>query len=71
MTVVSLLLVAQARKLGASAAMTLVMVGNVMVDGLIGAVPVIGTVFDILFRANERNLKLLVEAIEQQRPAPA
>lgn len=69
-TVVSLRLVALARQLGASPGMTAVMVGNVLADGLIGAIPIAGTVFDVLFRANERNLRLLVEAIEERRRDP-
>lgn len=64
---VSLYLVAMAHKLGAGTAMKLVMVANVVVDGLIGLIPIVGTVFDVLFRANERNLKLLVEEIERRR----
>jgi hypothetical protein len=47
--------------------MKLVMVANVVVDGLIGLIPIVGTVFDVLFRANERNLRLLVEEIEHRR----
>jgi hypothetical protein len=66
-TIVSLYLVAEARKLGAGRSMTLVMLGNVLADGLIGAIPLVGTVFDVLFRANERNLNLLVEEISRRR----
>lgn len=69
-TIVSLRLIALARQLGASPGMTAVMAGNVLADGLIGAIPIAGTVFDVLFRANERNLRLLVEAIEQRRHTP-
>ncbi len=67
MTVASFYLVSLARKLGAGKAMTAVMIGNVLVDTLIGAIPIIGTVFDIWFRANERNLRLLVDEIERRR----
>ncbi len=67
MTVASLYLVSLARQLGAGKAMTAVMAGNVLVDALIGAIPIIGTVFDVWFRANERNLRLLVDEIERRR----
>ncbi len=67
MAAASLYLVTLARQLGASKAMTAVMVGNVLVDALIGAIPIIGTVPDIWFRANERNLRLLVDEIERRR----
>ena len=35
------------------------MIGNVGLDGLIGAVPVAGAVGDVFFRANRRNMALL------------
>lgn len=66
-TVMSLRLIALARQLGATRSMTLAMVGNVLADGLIGAIPLVGSVFDVLFRANERNLAILVEEIAQRR----
>lgn len=66
-TVASFYLVSLTRQLGASKAMTALMAGNVLVDALIGAIPIIGTVFDIWFRANERNLRLLVDEIERRR----
>ena len=50
-----------------TAVLTSRMVLNVLVDTLLGAVPIIGTIFDIYFRANERNLQLLVDSIERHR----
>ena len=35
------------------------MIGNLVVDAAVGAVPLAGDVFDIYFRAHRRNLKLL------------
>jgi hypothetical protein len=35
------------------------MVGNVVADTVIGAVPVLGDLFDVAFRSNSRNLVLL------------
>ncbi|MFO1171511.1 MAG: DUF4112 domain-containing protein [Hyphomicrobiaceae bacterium] len=66
-TVASLRLITLARRLGATRAMTAVMIGNVLADGLIGAIPLAGSVFDVLFRANERNLALLVAEIARRR----
>ncbi len=43
------------------------MVLNVLIDALLGFIPIIGTVFDVFFRANERNLKLLIDHIERHR----
>jgi hypothetical protein len=35
------------------------MLGNVALDGILGAVPVVGDVFDIFWRANQRNMAIL------------
>jgi hypothetical protein len=59
MAVLGLYLVWEARNLGASRAMLLRMIGNVGIDALIGSVPVAGDVFDVFFRSNRRNLKLI------------
>jgi len=64
---VSLHLVHRARTLGADGPLTWRMVLNVLVDALLGLIPIIGTVFDVFFRANERNLKLLIDHIERHR----
>jgi hypothetical protein len=42
------------------------MLGNVAVDGALGAVPVVGDVFDVLWRANRRNVRLLREWLERE-----
>lgn len=50
-----------ARQGGASRAVQARMLINLAVDGLVGAVPFIGDVFDLVFRAHTRNLALLKE----------
>jgi hypothetical protein len=35
------------------------MLANVAVDGFVGAVPVFGDAFDVMWRANRRNVRLL------------
>ena len=35
------------------------MAGNLVVDMTVGSVPVLGDIFDVGFRANERNLALI------------
>jgi len=52
-------IVIRAAGLGASGATVLRMLGNLAVDALVGTVPVLGDIFDVAFRANERNLRLL------------
>ncbi len=44
---------------GASGEVLVRMAGNVLVDAVVGAIPVIGNLFDFAFRANERNVVLL------------
>jgi hypothetical protein len=64
---VSLYLVGCARKLGADGRLAWRMALNVVVDALVGAIPIVGWVFDLFFRANARNLQLLVDHIERHR----
>lgn len=56
-----------AYQLGASSRLLCSMAGNVLVDLSFGAVPIIGTCFDVWYRANLRNLSLLTTAIEAHR----
>lgn len=52
-------IVVRAASLGASAPTLARMTGNVLVDALVGSVPVLGDMFDFGFKANQRNLALL------------
>ena len=52
-------IIIEAQKLNVSAATTARMIGNVLIDYVIGAIPVIGDLFDFAFKANQRNLRLL------------
>lgn len=56
---IGLYLVFEARELGASRWLQARMVGNLLLDLLVGAVPLLGDFFDFMFRAHHRNLKLL------------
>jgi hypothetical protein len=42
------------------------LVANVAIEGLVGAVPVLGDLFDVGFRANRRNVRILKEYFEEQ-----
>ncbi|HEY0223891.1 MAG TPA: DUF4112 domain-containing protein [Pseudolabrys sp.] len=42
------------------------MVANVAIEGVVGAVPVFGDLFDVGFRANRRNVKILQEHFERE-----
>jgi hypothetical protein len=65
-TALSLWLVREARALGAPWHVTARMLGNVAVQGTIGAVPVAGDAFDVLYRANMRNARILRRWLETQ-----
>jgi Domain of unknown function (DUF4112) len=58
-SVVSTYLIWEARKLGAPRWLIARMIANVAIDTLVGSVPVVGDAFDILFRANLKNMALL------------
>ena len=65
-TALSLWLVREARALGAPWHVTARMLGNVAIQGVVGAVPVAGDAFDVLFRANMRNVRLLRRWMDKQ-----
>ena len=46
---------------GASQKVVIKMILNSTLDAIIGAIPLVGTVFDIFYRANDRNVRLLKE----------
>jgi uncharacterized protein DUF4112 len=58
-TALSLYIVGEARALGAPRHLILRMLANVALDGVVGAVPLLGDAFDVMWRANRRNMALL------------
>ena len=60
----SYIILAAARQ-GASRAVLLRMIGNVAIDSVIGAIPVLGDIFDIAFKSNARNAALLERVATQ------
>jgi hypothetical protein len=65
-TGLSLWIVHEAYQLGVPRPVLLRMLGNVAIDGMIGAVPVAGDVFDVLWRGNKRNVRILREHFERE-----
>ena len=58
-----------ARRLDVPKVVQLRMVFNVAVDALVGVVPVLGDLFDVAWKANDRNMALLERhAYEEHRP---
>lgn len=52
---------------GASGRVVAKMIGNVALDAIIGAIPILGDIFDIAYKANYRNLKLMREYYDDGR----
>ena len=69
-TAVSAYLIWEARRLGVPVGTLLRMAANVGLDALISAVPVAGSVGDVFFRANLRNMELLRRHLQQQGRSP-
>jgi hypothetical protein len=57
----SLYIVYEARQLGVPAGKLARMLGNIALDTAIGAVPVLGDLFDIVWKSNLRNMAILDE----------
>jgi hypothetical protein len=63
-TGLSIYLMLEALRFGVPARLLLRMGGNTLVDTVIGAIPGVGFLFDMFFKANQRNLKLLLNHVE-------
>ena len=61
------LLIATMAKHGASGRLVARMVINVMIDAICGAVPLLGNVFDLFYKANYRNALLMREYYDHDR----
>jgi len=64
-TAISAYIVYEARRLGVPRHVLMRMIGNVALDGLVGAVPLVGDLFDTMWRANVRNVRLLRKHLER------
>jgi hypothetical protein len=65
-TAMSLFIVHEAHQLGAPAHVIARMLGNVAIDGIVGAVPLVGDAFDVMWRSNRRNMRLLQEWLDKE-----
>jgi uncharacterized protein DUF4112 len=65
-TALSAYIVYEAHRLGAPHHVIMRMIANVAFDSVITAVPVAGSVADVFFRANRRNMRLLREWLERE-----
>ncbi|WP_210485136.1 DUF4112 domain-containing protein [Microvirga antarctica] len=61
----------EARRLGLPRWKIARMVGNVCVDTAIGAIPFAGDVFDVFYKSNQRNLRIIHEHLGISRRGPS
>jgi hypothetical protein len=59
--IISSMLIYTMHNHGASRKVVVKMLLNAGLDTMIGALPLVGTVFDVFYRANDRNIRLLKE----------
>lgn len=60
-------ILAAAARLGAPKSVLLKMAFNIAVDAVLGALPLLGDLFDMAWKANHRNVKLLGDYLDQPR----
>lgn len=65
-TTLSVWIINESRKLGVSKFTLFRMIARTTLDTLIGSIPLVGDVFDAVFKSNTKNLKLLQKSINQQ-----
>jgi hypothetical protein len=63
---ISTYLIWEARRLGAPRWLIARMVANAFLDTTLGAVPILGDAFDVMFRANMKNMALLRKHLEKR-----
>jgi len=69
--VISAYIIWEARRLGVSKLTLWRMAGNSLVDTVAGAVPIVGDAFDVVFKANMKNLRLLQRHLEKRGYRPS
>jgi len=52
---------------GASGKLVAKMLGNIALDSIVGSVPILGDIFDVAYKANNRNVRLLREHYDEGR----
>jgi hypothetical protein len=70
LTAISLYVVYEARQLGVPKLKLVRMLKNVAIEAAAGAVPVLGDLFDVAFKANLRNLAILEDHFGIRSAAP-
>ena len=68
---ISMLIVARAVQAGIPRIAVARMTANVAIDTLIGAIPLVGDIFDFAYKANLKNLRIYEEALHDRRGSEA
>jgi hypothetical protein len=63
--VVSGVLIVIMARYGASRRLIILMLGNIWIDGMFGTIPFLGDIFDLGYKANRRNVNLMLEYYEK------
>ena len=68
---VSLYIVKEAQRLGVPKRLLTAMLANVAIDFGVGFIPMLGDIFDVAFKANVKNVRLLEKHIQQRHGSSA
>lgn len=61
-------MVVKAAQLGASTFSLIRMMSNILIESLVGIIPILGDLFDVTWRANERNMRVLQNQLSHEPP---
>jgi hypothetical protein len=59
--IISAFMLAYMAKFGVSRKVLIIMTFNIVLDAVIGGIPLLGNIFDFVYKANDKNIKLLKE----------
>lgn len=65
-SLLSCVILLEAHRLGVPLTLLARMIANVLLEGTAGAMPVVGDMFDVVFRANRRNIRILRDYMERE-----
>lgn len=61
-------IIIEAAQLGASTTTLLRMVVNVLIESVVGVIPLVGDIFDFVWKANDKNFALLEKQLHHAKP---
>ena len=65
--IISGLMIVYMAKYGVSTKVLILMMLNIILDALVGAIPIAGSIFDFAYKANDRNIRLLKEHYHENK----